>query len=87
MLASVCFHFARFILKFTLIFIFPVFASCYYGVASPLMTDKLRDSKFSGLQTFWYVGVLRHINNNFRVSSVEERLGNTGVSVVSVVNL
>lgn len=82
MLASVCFHFAQFVLKFTFIFIFLVFVSCYYRVASPLMTENLRNNKFSGLHTFWYVGVLRNMKNNFRVSSVEESLGNTDVYIV-----
>jgi hypothetical protein len=81
-LASVCFHFAQFALKVTLIVIFSVFVSCYCRVAAALMTEKPRDNTFSGLQTFWYVGVLRHIKNYFRVSSVEERFGNTDLYAV-----
>jgi len=81
-LASVCFYFAQFVLKPTFIFIFSVFVSCYYRVASPLMTEKLCDNKFSGLQTFWCVGVPRHIKIYFRVPSVEERLGNTDLDPV-----
>jgi phosphate-selective porin len=46
------------------------------------MTEKLRDNIFSGLQTFWYVGVPWQIKNYFRVSSVEERLGNTDLYAV-----
>jgi hypothetical protein len=81
-LASVCFYFALFVLKVPFIFSFPVFVSCCYRVALPLMKEKLSDNKFSGLQTFWCVGVLRHIKNYFRVSSVEVRLGNTDLDPV-----